>query len=366
MKIIFCGGGTAGHITPAIAVAEEVRKSDKNAKILFIGRNGGRENELVKKAGFEIKTINVGGLKRSLSLKNIKTVLNAVKAIKTASSIIEEFDPDVILGTGGYVCWPVIYAGKRLGVRTAIHESNVIPGLTTRLIAGKCNKVFLNHKETADHLGSKVKTVVVGNPLRSEFYKITKDEARRKLGIPSDEILIVSFGGSIGAEKINNVMLEVIEKYSSQKSKIKHLHSTGERYFWSMNIDQKKYESKGCKILPFINDMPTALRAADIAVCRSGAMTLSELAASEVAAILIPSPNVTDNHQYKNAKHLLEAGAAVLIEEKNLSAEVLITELDSLKNDKNGRKKRAKTLSALQTPDSARLILGELFPKKQY
>ncbi len=365
MRIIFCGGGTAGHITPAIAVAEEIIKVDKNAKILFIGRNGGRENELVTKAGFKIKTINVGGLKRSLSLKNIKTVLNAIKAIKSASKIIEDFKPDIILGTGGYVCWPVIYSGKKLGVRTAIHESNVTPGLTTRLIAGKCDKVFLNHNETAKHLSNKLNTVIVGNPLRSDFDKMTKAEAKRKLRFSQDEILIVSFGGSIGAEKINNVMLEVIEKFSSKEEKIKHIHSTGERYFSDLKIDSEKYKSAGCTILPFIENMPTVLRAADIAVCRSGAMTLSELAASEVAAILIPSPNVTDNHQYKNAKHLMDLRAAVVIEEKNLSSEVLINELKSLKNDKNGRKKRAKTLNALQTPDSARLILEELFLKNE-
>lgn len=365
MKVIMCGGGTAGHVNPAIAVAQELKSQQPNAKILFIGREGGRENDLVTNAGFEVKTVKIQGLKRSFSPQNVRSVFNALAARRTAKQIIQQFEPDVILGTGGYVCWPVISAGSTLGIPVAIHESNLSAGLTTRLLSKKCDIVLLNRKETKEYLSKRVCTKVVGNPLRQDFSRITKDEARRRIGIKTGEILIVSFGGSIGAEKINETMLEVIKKHSSVKSNVKHIHATGERYFSSLKEKAKKYEKDGCKILPFIHNMPTVLRAADIAVCRSGAMTVSELEEAEVAAILIPSPNVTDDHQLKNAKYLSDKGAAELIEEKNLNAEELKSVLEKLENDENGRKKRAKNIKALSTPDSAKSIVEELILLKK-
>ena len=365
MKVLFCGGGTAGHINPAIAVAEELINQDKNASILFIGREDGKENGLIIKAGFELKTIKIQGLKRSFSPENLKRITTAIKAKKKAEEIIREYRPDVILGTGGYVCWPVIIAGHKMGIPAVLHESNISPGLTTKLLCRKCKKILLGNKETEKLLNKNVETMVVGNPLRGAFGKISRNNARAKIGVRPEELLIVSFGGSIGAERINEVIMEIIEKHSSVKKEIKHIHATGERYFLKNKEKAKEYQKNGCRILPFIEDMPTVLHAADIVICRSGAMTLAELSAVGVASILIPSPNVTDNHQYKNAKQLCDADAAVMIEEKNLSAETLEKLLIDIENDKNGRKTKAKNIKALSTPNSAKMIINELFALKK-
>ena len=359
MRLLLCGGGTAGHINPAIAVAEEIKKQNPDAQILFIGREGGRENEIIKNSGLELQTIKIQGIKRSLNPENIKSVILAIRAIAKAKKIIKRFKPDVILGTGGYVCWPVITAGKSLGIPSAIHESNISPGLTTKLLAKKSDIVFLNRKETENYLPKGTKTLAVGNPLRQGFAKVSRNEAREKLKIKENETLIVSFGGSIGAEKMNEVILRIIENYSSKKDGVKHIHATGKRYY-DKTRDYNKFERFGCKIIPFINNMAETLMAADIVISRSGAMTLSELSEVGVSAILVPSPNVTDNHQFINAKYLFDLGAADLITEENLTEETLKRAIERLKIDKNGRKKRAKNIKALSTPKSAKLIAKEL------
>jgi UDP-N-acetylglucosamine--N-acetylmuramyl-(pentapeptide) pyrophosphoryl-undecaprenol N-acetylglucosamine transferase len=360
MRVILCGGGTAGHVSPAIAIAEELRLIDKKCEILFIGRDGGRENTAVTKSGIRLETIKVQGLIRSLKIENIKRIITAIEAKNQAKKIIQEFKPDVVMGTGGYVCWPVISAAKSLGYPVAIHESNVFPGLSTKLVARKCDLVFLNKEQTRAYLSAKTKTIVVGNPLKSEFLNTTRTEARLRLGLRNDEIFIISFGGSGGAQIINDLMIAVIKEYSSNEKNIRHIHATGEKYYSDLSDIDRGYNKNNCRILSYINDMSTMIKAADIAICRSGAMTISELCEGGVCSILIPSPNVTDNHQYKNARILSDIGAAILIEEKNLSKEVLINAINELKNDKNGRKKRAKIMKSLSTPNSAKEIVKEL------
>lgn len=365
MRLLLCGGGTAGHVNPAIAVAEEIKDLDKSAELLFVGRKGGRENDLITKAGFDLRTIDIEGIRRSISTDNVRRIIKALKAKSAAERIIKDFRPDVVLGTGGYVCWPVITAAEGLGIPTAIHESNLAPGLTTRLVSARCDLLLLNHEKTKDYLGRKGKTVTVGNPLRKGFAKLSRADARKKMGIAKDEIFILSFGGSIGAEQLNKVILEVMERHSSKKKEVRHLHATGKRYYTS---GEKKYLDKaisGCSIIPFINNMPVALSAADIVICRCGAITLSELSAVGVASILIPSPNVSANHQYKNAKALADSGAADLIEEKNMNADLIIERLLFLENNENERKTRAKRMRAFYTPDAAKSILNELYLLKK-
>ena len=360
MKLLLCGGGTAGHITPAIAIAEELRRREPTADILFIGREGGRENEAITKCGFDLKTLKIRGLKRSLSPENVKRIIQAFEARGEAEKIIRDFMPDIILGTGGYVCWPVLSAGRRCCVPTAIHESNILPGLTTRILSGGCDRVFIAREETASYLGKKVKTVTVGNPLRHSFSRVSRRDARRLFGIRDNEIFIVSFGGSIGAKKLNDTLIQVIEEHSARLPSIKHLHASGQRYYDEITSKYKGRETDGCRIIPYIENMPEALIASDIVVSRAGAMTLSELCEVGVAAILIPSPNVSGNHQYKNAKYLSDRSAAELIEEKNLTADRLKNSLIQLEIDKNSRKNRAKSIYALATPNAAKAIVDEL------
>ena len=365
MRLLLCGGGTAGHISPALAVAEEVKKSCKDAKILFIGRFGGQENNIIEKNGYELQTIKISGLRRSLSFDNVKRVITAIKAKSEAERIIKEFKPDVILGTGGYVCWPVISAGKKLKIPTAIHESNSSAGLTTKILARKCDKLFLNHKETKKELKTKNNIMVVGNPIKQEFYKTSRRSARAKYNLSDSDFFILSFGGSIGAEELNKAVISVMENLSSKDKSVKHLHAVGHRYFKNLDSKFTKKETDGCRIVPYIDDMPTALAASDLVICRCGAMTLSEISAVGVAAILIPSPNVSDNHQYKNAKLLCDRAAATMIEEKNLSAEHLKNDIISLKNDKNVRKSLAKNIKQFSTPLAASNISKELFLLKK-
>lgn len=360
MRLLLCGGGTAGHITPALAVAEEIRRMSPDADILFVGREGGKENDAIEKAKIRLKTIKIQGLKRSLSVENIKRIRQAIDARNKAEKIIKDFRPDVILGTGGYVCWPIISAGKKLNIPTAIHESNIFPGLTTKILATKCNRVFLGYKEGAEYLPKRARTLAVGNPISNDFFKTTYKDSRRRLNIKDDELFILSFGGSIGAGRLNDVVIETMKSYSGIEGKIKHIHATGHRYFERCNSSQNvKYP--GCKIVPYIENMPLALRAADIVICRCGAMTLAEIAAVGVAAILIPSPNVSGNHQYRNAIHFSKNGAAILIEEKNLSSEVLEKTINELKFDKIGRRNRAENIKSYFEPDSAKRIVKELF-----
>ena len=358
MRLLLCGGGTAGHINPAIAVAEELLEGDKNADILFVGRMGGKENQIIEELGFKLKTLNVQGLKRRLTLKNLTVIKNAINSISEAKTIINEFKPDVIMGTGGYVCWPVLIAGAELKIPTAIHESNISPGLTTRLLSKKIDVVFLNNEETKKYLTKRAKTLTVGNPLRKGFKRINKTEARRQLGVSEKEVMIVSFGGSIGSEKMNNVIMEVMENYSSKNANIRHFHATGKRYYSARETIVQPL--KNCTVLPYIENMPLYLNAADIAICRCGSMTLSEICEVGVPAILIPSPNVTGNHQLANAKYLEKANAAILLEEKNLTSKSLIDAINQLKSEKYGRKTRAKSLKALSTPNSSKIIVSEL------
>ncbi len=353
MKILFCGGGSAGHINPAVAIAERVKLRYKNAEFLFIGREGGFENNSVKKAGIRLKTVKIEGLKRKITVANIKKLLLALKATEEAGKILKEFSPDIVIATGGYVSYPVLRAAHKMKIPTVIHESNVYPGLVTRLLSQKCTLVLLNHKETEKYLKKKCKTEVVGNPLRADFSNIKRNTARKALGLRANDIFIVSFGGSGGAKKINDVIISVMRNTVAHTNGVYHTHATGKKYYNKKTSLELEKKSDRCKILPYIDDMPNKLKAADIVICRSGAMTLSELALVGVSAILIPSPNVTNNHQYKNAKLLSDNGACLLIEEKNLSEEMLTKKIEMLIKDSDARKIMSQKITKFATKNAA-------------
>ena len=228
------------------------------------------------------------------------------------------------------------------------------------MLSGKCNAVLINHDKTREYLKHPSKAITVGNPIRGDFGKISREEARRRLGIKNNEFFILSVGGSIGAQELNKAAVGVMEEYSSKQNGVRHIHATGQRYFADYKSCRFATGSAHCKIIPYIDDMPTMLTAADLVISRSGAMTISEICRVGVPSILIPSPNVTDNHQFKNAKLISDAGAATLIEEKNLSKETLKNAIIEAKSSKNRRKNRAKIISAFSTPDAAKRIKKEL------
>ena len=355
MKILFVAGGTAGHVNPAIATAEAMKKRHRDASIVFVGRKGGEEMISVIKRGYKLRELCVGGLERRLSAKSVKSVYLALKAIGDAKRIIREEKPDAVFATGGYVSWPVLKAAMNEGVPTVLHESNAYPGLVTRLMHKRVTRLLIGTDACKEHLKYPDRAITVGTPLRDGFLGITKNEARRKLGISVGEILIVSFGGSLGSKAINDAVIEIMKSYSGKNSRIKHIHSAGKRYFDAIKSEERELTEgrNGCIIKPYIDDMPTYLIAADITVSRSGALSISELSAVGPAAILIPSPNVADDHQTKNAAALDKAGAAITVKESELKSGALKKAVTELVDDGIKRHLLSKNIKKLHRDDSS-------------
>ena len=362
MRVILTGGGTAGHISPAIAISEEIMRREPKSEILFVGREGGAENDAVIRAGYPLRTVKICGLSRRVSLENIKNLFLALKSLSAAGRIISDFSPDAVIGTGGYVCWPMLKSAQKRGIPTVIHESNATAGLSTRLVADGCERVFLNFPECASTLKRQENISVVGNPVRTDFSRINRTQARRRLGASADSFVIVSFGGSGGAKRLNEAILSLIEDYSTKKRGIYHLHASGRKYYDAITKEAQTLTegTHSAKIVPYIDNMAEALTAADLVISRSGAMTLSEIAESGTPAILIPSPTVTDNHQYKNALVFAERGAAVIIEEADLSAQTLIHEIEKLRKNRALRLRMQSELETLKTPLASSKIYGEI------
>lgn len=358
MKVIICGGGTVGHVTPGISIAEIILKKEKDSHVLFVGREGGDENEIIKRRAFPIKTIKIQPFVRRISTQNIKSVSSTLKALNESKKIIKDFSPDLVIGTGGYVCWPVIRAAQRLKIPTVLHESNFSPGLATKALASKCSKVMLHFAQSEEHFKRKDNLVTVGNPIPEAFRSITREEARKKLGLSSNDFFILSFGGSIGAERINQSIISLMNGYSSKKNNVKHLHASGKRYFEQIKTENPLLIKghNGCKIVPFINEMPLYMKAADTVISRCGAMTLSEIAECGAVPILIPSPNVTGNHQYKNAKVFTDSGAALMIEENELNDRTLLDAVRYLFANKSIREKMKKELEKFKSKNTENII----------
>ena len=361
MRAIICGGGTAGHITPGIAIAQIILEKEPGSEILFIGRENGDENEIITRKGFKLKTIEISGLKRSVSVANAKSVLLALKAIQTAKNIIKEFSAEIVIGTGGYVCWPIVRAAQKLGIPNVIHESNTSPGLTARMLAPRCSRVLLNFPN-GEHTVKKNNVKVVGNPLPQEMTSESRDSARKKLGLSKNDFVILSFGGSGGAKEINENSITLMNNYSSKSIGIKHIHATGKKYYneYKTRYPQFAKGKNGCIIYPFINDMHLYMKSADVVICRCGAMTLSEIATTNAVPILIPSTNVTDNHQYKNARLFTDKGAAIMIEESELCERTLLDAVRYLENSPLIRRKMSDTMRSFSKPESRELIYDEL------
>ena len=376
MRVLMTGGGTGGHVNPALAIANTIQQNDPSAEIAYVGTRHGIESKLVPAAGYPLYYVEIQGIKRKLSLSNLKTAyLTLVSPIK-AKKILREFQPDLVVGTGGYVSWPVVKAAAKMGIPCALHESNAVPGVAVRMLSKAVDRVYLNFAETGESLACPEKLMRVGNPILHPSSSMDRASARKALGIPEKyKYCILSYGGSMGAERLNAAVLRLMRDFTSKHPEIYHLHATGSiekelcgGWFHEMGLD--RYEN--IRLVEYIYDMPYQMAAADVIICRAGAMTISELAMSGKCAVFIPSPNVTNNHQYKNAKVLVDAGAAVLFEEKDLEtteAAPLTEKIRYLLSDEGIAERHAmeKAIRAFSVPDANKRIyldLMELVKKK--
>lgn len=339
MRVLIAGGGTAGHINPALAIAGKIKEAHPQAEILFVGAKGRMETELVPKAGYPIETVDVRGFQRRLSLRNVgrnlSAAVHAVTSGAEASRILKRFQPDIAIGTGGYVCGPVLRRAAKRGIPVLVHESNAFPGVTVKLLAKDAAAVMIADEAARKYLPEGCRVVVTGNPLRPGFAGADREKARRELGLDSRPV-VLSFGGSLGADRINAVMAAVMAR-SFRDGGIQHIHGTGrsgyEKTVSLLRQEQVPLDGGAIRVREYIEDMSRCMAAADLVISRCGAMTLSELPAAGKPSILIPSPHVAENHQYHNAMALVHRGAAVCLEEKDLTADSLWEALYALVSD---------------------------------
>ena len=337
MRILVTGGGTGGHINPALATANYIRERHPEAEIAYVGTPNGMEATLVPKAGYRFIPMEARGFYRQFTPKkmwgNVKTVFSLITAPHRAEKILRDFQPDLVFGTGGYVTGPLLKQAAKMGIPTATHESNAFPGVTTKLLAKHVDLVMLAVEEARPHLSGKIRVVVTGNPIRQEMIYLDRNACREKLGV-GDRTCILSFGGSLGARRINEAVADLMA-WHCEKGEFYHLHATGSfdaEYFPEL-LEKKGVDHKNnpnLSVQEYLYNMPECMAAADLVISRSGAITLGEIEAVGKASVLIPSPYVTENHQYHNAMVLGKDQAAVVLEEKELTGERLIQEVQQL------------------------------------
>lgn len=334
IRVVFSCGGTGGHIYPAISVADCIKSKYHNAEILFVGGKRGMEKKLVEAAGYKIETLDIQGFTRKITFSNIKTAIKAMTSVSKAKKLISKFMPDVIIGTGGYASWAAVRAGEKMGIPTLIHEQNAYPGMTTRKLAKSADKICLSYEESKKYFdNTKGSIIMTGNPVSPKLYGYDYSMNRAEMGISSDKTFVLSFGGSLGAACINDNVLEMAEELLKNNPNMIYRHVSGKRdYERCLDIVSKKGLDKyeNFCLYEYMFDLPKQMSAADVIISRAGAITITEAAFLGKAAILIPSPNVAENHQFKNALVLQRANAAIMIEEKDLTPKCLanaVTEL---------------------------------------
>lgn len=368
MNVIFTCGGTAGHINPAISVANLLRARKPDAKILFVGAEGEMETQLVPREGYQLETLKVNCYLRKLTPKalwhNVTTLWNLQGSLRKANRILRDFRPDVIVGTGGYASFPMLKQGAKAGIPTAVHEANAMPGLTTRMVADKATRVMVCFDESRKYYKDPERVQVVGMPVRQEFIYTTRAEARSRLGL-GEEPLVVSAWGSLGARDMNQLMADFLALEVQNGCPWHHVHATGS-YGWRWMPDLVREKGVDLAAHPeldmreYIHNMPDLMAAADLIITRGGASSLNEIEAAGTPCIIIPSPNVTDNHQEKNARVLERQGAAQVLLEPGLTAQALYDAAKALLEDKERRTNMRAALQRMSVVDSAEKIYNTI------
>ena len=365
MRVIFTCGGTAGHVNPALAVAQVFREKQPGCEILFVGAEKGMEQRLVAQAGYPIKAVKVSTFERSWSFRNLRhNVGSAVKlpvGQHEAAVIVKQFKPDLVVGTGGYASYPTVHEAAKRRIPTAIHESNAYPGLTTRVLANKVNLVMVGFPEAAEYYKDAKRVEVTGTPVRGEFFSLDRAQARLELGLADSRPLVVSFWGSQGAGHMSERTVDLVEHWAAEGRSFHYIHAAGRDYeAMTAELKKRRVDVSENEVRPYIDNMPVVMAAADLVICRAGASTLGELTALGKPAILIPSPFVAANHQYKNAKVLADRGGVELIEEKDCTGEGLYRAALDLLADGSRRAAMGKALKELASPHAAADIYEKL------
>ena len=368
-RVSLAGGGTAGHVNPALAIAEIIKDKYPDTEFCFAGNPDKIEAELVKKAGYKFEPVRIEGFQRHLSAENIKRNLKAagylMKSGKTCKSIIKRFKPDLVVGTGGYVSGPVVRAAAKMGIKTAVHEQNAYAGVTNKLLSKHADVVMLSVKEAEKFFEKAKKVVVTGLPVRKSFAGISKQEARKQLGFDEDTVCVLSAGGSLGSLTINNYVAYLLEYYQKNNIKVNHIHSYGtykEYKDYVKTLADKGVDVKNDphRIVESYVNMPVAMAACDLVITRCGAGALTEIEAIGRAAVMIPSPMVAENHQYYNGMVLQNAGAGVVIEEKDLSKELFIKTVMDYISDPQKLKTASENAAKLHIGDTRERIMQAL------
>ena len=365
MKVIFTCGGTAGHVNPALALAGLIRERKPDSEILFVGARRGIEKDLIEAAGWPFRAVEVSSFHRSMRPREIRHNLISLKHFlcspREARRLLREFPADLVVGTGGYASYPVVQAASKMGIPTAIHESNAIPGLTTRLLEDHAALIMVGFEECRKNYKHPQKVLVTGTPVRGDFFLLTKREAKQKAGMDGGRPLIVSFFGSLGASEMNREMAQFLALESRDGAPFYHVHGAGAIDCRHMNehLTNAGADLSGTpelEVREYIRDMNVLMRAADLVICRAGASTISELTALGVPAVIIPSPNVANNHQEANARVLADAGGAVMVLEKDSSGEKLYRLARDILADTPRRKAMGQKMAALGNVDAAERI----------
>ncbi len=369
MRVLITGGGTGGHINPALAIAQKVKEVNNDNEILYVGTKEGMESDLVPKQGFDFKTVDARFLQRKLSIENMITLAISAKGVIQSMGIIRDFKPDIVVGTGGYVCGPVVLAAAIKGIPTMIHEQNVFPGITNRLLSKFVNKIAISFEEAGKYFKQKDKLVLVGNPVRKEIVEANRDESRKKYKLKNDEIFIYSFGGSGGQKSLNDAIIDVIKNIKNRE-KIKLLHVTGKRlkddFNEALKLNNLEIPSN-VTVVDYMYDAPAALSASDLVIGSAGAITIAEITKIGIPSILIPKTYTAENHQEYNARALERKGAAIVILESELEDKKLISTIDKIISDSNelpAMSLNSKKLGELDAEEEMYKLISELASKK--
>ncbi|MBQ1407713.1 MAG: undecaprenyldiphospho-muramoylpentapeptide beta-N-acetylglucosaminyltransferase [Eubacterium sp.] len=362
MRAIVTGGGSGGHIYPALAIAEKIKEREPGSEILYIGSDLGIEKDVVPQKGYRFEMVDARWfIKKPVEI--VKTAVTTLRGSNQALKLMKEFKPDAVIGTGGFVCVPVIHAAKRYGAPSFIHEQNAFPGVANRFLERYVEKVLLGFEDAASYFKHPEKIVLTGNPVRKQFFEADRKASREKLGIKDGEFAVFCFAGSQGADMFNDMMLEVIKRFSGD-SRIVILFGCGVYHYKEFNEALEKenftYENN-VHVYEYIDEMQTYLAASDIVISRAGALSLSEITATGSASLLIPSPNVTGNHQFYNAKALAEGGGAILIEEKDITPEKTIELLEELMDSPERLEEIRKASKAMSPVNASDKIVDEVF-----